>query len=104
MKPMQFGAIEVSRLCGFKGFMRLAFRMLIKPSIVYKNILNEKKEYFQVPAATASDVFSVMVFAFEHLQYGKTFIYKGELVRMKDASEAIAAHNEQVLKLQAFKN
>ena len=104
MKPMQFGVIEGSRLCGFKGFMRLAFHMLMKPSIVYTYILNEKKEYFQVPAATASDVFSVMVFAFEHLQYGKTFIYKGELVRMKDADDAIKAHNEQVLKLQAFKN
>lgn len=104
MKPMQFGVIEVSRLCGFKGFMRLAFRMLIKPSIVYTNILNSKEEYFQVPTVTMSDVFNIVVFAFEHLQYGKTFIYKGELVRMKDADEAIKARNEQVLKLQAFKS
>ena len=103
MKPMQFGVVEGSRLCGFKGFMRLAFRMLNRPSVAYKNILNSKEEYFQVPAATVSDVFNIVVFAFEHLQYGKTFIYKGELVRMKDANEAIVAHNEQVLKLQAFK-
>lgn len=76
---ISYRTIHGNRIKTSYAFLKLAFRIVLFPSTLYRIPMDQYAK-IDIPAATVLDALSLARYAFWHLVHGLTMIYRDKLV------------------------